>query len=373
MTGALAARIRREGPVRFDVAVEELLYGEEGFFASAGSGAGRRQDFITSVEVGPLFGAVVARAIDDEWGRLGHPDPFVVVEAGAGRGALARSVLDAAPRCTPCLRYVCVERSAALRAAAEDLLPVEPATNVFGPVRANDPDEPSEVVPGGGPVVVVLDDLPMVTVRGMVVANELLDNLPFRLLERQPSSWSEVLVTLEGDRLAELVIGAPPDAAAEAERLAPGAVAGDRIPLQHAAAAWLRRARSVLDRGRLVVVDYAAPTTASLASRPWREWLRTYRSHQAGGHPLDDPGAQDVTCEVAVDQLHPAPDSDRTQADWLRSHGIDGLVQRARETWHERAHLGDLEALRARSRVGEADAITDPAGLGGFRVLEWVV
>jgi SAM-dependent MidA family methyltransferase len=370
---ALAARIRREGPVRFDVAVEHLLYGDGGFFSSGDGGAGRRRDFVTSVEIGPLFGAVVARALDAEWERLGRPDPFVVVEAGAGRGALARAVLDAGPRCLPCLRYVCVERSDGLRAASEDLLPVEPATNVFGPIVESDPDEPAEVVPGGGPVVVVLDDLPMVPVAGVVLANELLDNLPFRLLERRDGAWCEVLVALEGDRLVELVIGAPPELAVEADGLAPDAADGDRIPLQHEATAWVRRALSVLERGRLVVVDYAAPTTASLASRPWGEWLRTYRAHRTGGHPLDDPGLQDVTCEVAVDQLHPRPSSDRIQADWLRAHGVDGLARRAREVWHERAHLGDLEALKARSRVGEADAITDPAGLGAFRVLEWVV
>jgi SAM-dependent MidA family methyltransferase len=121
-----------------------------------------------------------------------------------------------------------------------------------------------------------------------------------------------------------------------------------------------------------VVVDYAA-TTAGLAARPQQEWVRTYRAHARGGGPLDDLGLQDVTCEVAVDQLalvrHPS--SDAAQADWLRAHGIEDLVAAARGTWAERAHLGDLAALTARSRVSEAEALLDPTGLGGFRVLEW--
>ena len=33
--------------------------------------------------------------------------------------------------------------------------------------------------------------------------------------------------------------------------------------------------------------------------------------------------------------------------------------------------IGDLEAVKARSRVGEAEALLDPSGLGAFRVLEW--
>jgi SAM-dependent MidA family methyltransferase len=372
---ALADRILREGPVRFDVAVEVLLYGDGGFFATAG-GAGRRADFITSPEVGPLFGAVVARAIDDEWERLRRPDPFVVVEAGAGRGALARAVLDAVPACLAALRYVCVERSAVLRARADELLPVEPASNVFGSTAASDDPDDTQLVTGAGPVVAVLDDLPLVAVPGVVLANELLDNLPFRLVERRDDGWQEVLVGLAGDGegLVEVLVDAPPAVAAEADRLAPDAPAGGRLPLQHEAAVWLRRALGTIERGRLVVIDYA-DTSASLAARPWSEWLRTYRGHGRGGHPLDSPGEQDVTCEVAVDQLarvH-APDSDRSQVDWLRAHGVDELVAAARVAWHERAPVGDLEALKARSRVGEGDALTDTGGLGAFRVLEWVV
>jgi len=40
----------------------------------------------------------------------------------------------------------------------------------------------------------------------------------------------------------------------------------------------------------------------------------------------------------------------------------------AREHWDARAHVGDLDALRARSVVGEAAALTDPAGLGAHWV-----
>ena len=109
-----------------------------------------------------------------------------------------------------------------------------------------------------------------------------------------------------------------------------------------------------------------------MAARPWTEWLRTYRGHDRGGHPMDHLGEQDITAEVAVDQL-PAPDEDTAQADWLRRGGSTALVEEGRRVWQERAHLGDLEAIRARSRVNEAEALTDPAGMGSFRVLEWSV
>src|ERR1700737_3331149 len=112
----LAERIHRQGPIPFDAFVEAALYDPtDGFFAR-GRGAGRAgRDFVTSPEVGSLFGALVARALDDAWDAMGALDPFLVVDAGAGNGRLARDVLRAEPRCARALRLVLVERSRALR------------------------------------------------------------------------------------------------------------------------------------------------------------------------------------------------------------------------------------------------------------------
>ncbi|MEX2048295.1 MAG: SAM-dependent methyltransferase, partial [Gemmatimonadota bacterium] len=110
----LAERIHREGPIPFDAFVETALYGDGGFF-DRGRGAGRaNRDFVTSPEVGQLFGAVVARALDRWWEELGRPDPFLVVDAGAGRGRLAADVLAASPESAGAMRLVLVERSAEL-------------------------------------------------------------------------------------------------------------------------------------------------------------------------------------------------------------------------------------------------------------------
>src|SRR5207244_3070459 len=106
-----------------------------------------------------------------------EPDPYLVIEAGAGRGRLARDVLAAAPACAPALRYVLVERSPALRAEQRELLKVEPFEDALGPVVRTDDDAPVPVT-GMGPIVTALDELPAVPLDGVVLANELLDNLP---------------------------------------------------------------------------------------------------------------------------------------------------------------------------------------------------
>ncbi|MFZ4518111.1 MAG: SAM-dependent methyltransferase [Microthrixaceae bacterium] len=371
---ALAERIARSGSVRFDEFMDLALYGPGGFFRAGGGAGGRGGDFLTSPEVGPLFGAVVARYLDARWEDLGRPDPFVVVEAAAGRGALALAVLAAAPRCAPALRYLLVETSTELRERQAEHLALVHPFEVLGPTP--DPEAEGGPVPapdaGTGPLCCSLLELPAQPVVGVVLANELLDNVPMRLLEFGDGGWSEVRVTADGGRLRELLVPAAADVDRRARELVPAATTGARIPLQERAADWVGRALGVLERGTLVVIDYAVPDTAGLAGRPAGEWLRTYRGHQRGGGPLEAPGEQDLTVEVAVDQL-PAPDSDRDQASWLRAAGIEELVEEGRRTWSASAGVGDLAALRARSRVAESEALCDPAGLGAFRVLEWSV
>lgn len=323
-------------PVPFERFMHDALYGPDGFYSTATGKAGRRGDFLTSPEVGPLFGAVVARFLDTEWERLGRPDPFTFVDAGAGPGTLARAILTAAPTCAPALRYVAVEVSTPQRALHPDGVESRP-------------------------------DLPDGPFDGVIFANELLDNLPFRLAVFD-GGWREAFVVTGPDGRPTEVLSAPLDPRPAV--LPASAALGARAPLQVAAADWVTDALGRLRRGTLVVADYAVARTAELAARPWRDWLRTYRGHQRGGHYLADPGQQDITVEVCIDQL-PEPDAVRSQAQWLQLHGIADLVDEGRTYWAEHAARPDLAALRMRSRISESEALLDPAGLGAFTIAEW--
>jgi len=318
-----------DAPVGFDRFVFDALYGPRGFYTRGGA-AGRRGDFITSAEVGPLFAAVVARFLDSEWERAGRPDRFAVYEVGAGPGTLARGIGAAGAACAPALEYHAVE--------------------ISGVQRERHPDG-----------VKSLASLPEGELRGVVLANELLDNLPFRLAVYD-GGWREAFVAGGTEVLSARFDPVPSALPVVADH-------GARAPLVDAAARWVD---DVLGRlaGTLVLFDYFAPTTAGLAARPWRDWLRTYRGHERGGHYLDEPGTQDITCEVPIDQL-PSADTIRSQAQWLALHGIDELVAEGRAVWAEQAARPGLEALRMRSRVSEAEALCDQKGLGGFTVCEW--
>lgn len=324
--------------IRFDEFMDDALYGEHGFYAAGIGRAGRRGDFITSPEVGPLFGLVLARAFDAWWDELGAPDDFHIYDVGAGPGTLARSVIAAAPRCLggDPSRYVCVEISSAQ--------------------RASHPDGTTS-----------LSELPPGTLHGIVVANELLDNMPFRLLV-DDGSWREAWITDDGQAFTEVL--APRDA----EFTVPlPHVHGGRVPWQERAVDWVHEVRRRL-AGRLVIIDYAVATTAELARRPWRDWLRTYAGHGRGAHYLRDVGAQDITADICLDQMvarNGEPDALRTQAQFLQRWGIDELVAEGRRVWTEQAARPGLQAMTMRSRISESEALCDPQGLGGFTVVEY--
>jgi SAM-dependent MidA family methyltransferase len=384
MTGSaaevIAARIHREGSIAFDAFMELALYEPDAGFFARGRGPGRSgRDFVTSPEIGATFGICVARFLDRTWDGLGRPDPFLVAEAAAGSGHLAREILRAEPACLAALRYVLVERSAGLRARQREVLRIEPADEALGPFTRQAREDEVLRVASAGPVFASLADLPDMPAASVVFANELLDNLPFGIAEWDGERWQEVRVTMDGDAFTELPVpAAETDAAALAQvvtgkHLRPGS----RVPIPRGIEAWLDECARALASGTVTLVDYVVDVDELLARGD--AWLRTYRAHGGGSPPLRDPGTQDITGDVLLEQLARAAHSvgfevvdDRTQAEWLRDVGIEALAEQARVEWDAGVPRGDLEALAARSRVSETTALTDPAGLGAHRVITLV-
>jgi NADH dehydrogenase [ubiquinone] 1 alpha subcomplex assembly factor 7 len=326
----VADAIRERGPIRFDEYMELALYGERGYYDEPPIGP--RGDFVTGPHVHPVFAHLLGRALADLHALLGEPRPFHVAEVGAGDGTLARDLLpDLAPLD---VRYTAVERSRGAREALSRIPGVEVADRL--------PDGPH-----------------------VVVANELLDNLPFRRYRGTTDGTREVEIDLGPDGLTERLV--PADA--EAPRLAEGQ--GWVLPT--GAFAFVEELAARLARpGAALLIDYAAGEPGDRGDP-----VHGYRDHRPVEDVLADPGATDITAGVDLDLVAERAEGAGlvarppvTQRHALAALGFDRWVhdELARQTrlLDERA---GLEAVRTWSGRSRATLLVDPTALGRLRWL----
>ena len=334
---SLLSQIRHSGPLTAAEFIELALYHpEHGYYATAERRSGRGGDFITSVDIGPLFGEMLAVQLEEMWRALGQPEVFDLVEAGAGDGRLARDVLHAAaanfPHFHRALRLTLVERSARARAAH---------VSTLGPHAAR--------------LVGSRGDLPD-RIHGTIYANELLDAMPPHIVVMTAGGLREIVVTAEGDRLREGIADVSTPLIAEyLERTGVRLEIGERtaVPLQ--AAAWMRDAARNLERGFLLLIDYGACGIRGNAAAT----VATHERHTAGTDWLRDPGTRDITTHVNLAALSGEAERAGLAAlgatDQTRFLLALGITDR----------LSDAPDAAALARRRAATALLLPEGLGG--------
>jgi SAM-dependent MidA family methyltransferase len=296
----LAHRIARDGPITVAAFMDAALYDpEEGYYAAAAQRSGRDGDFFTSVDAGPLFGEVLATFVARVSAALGHPDPFDLVEAGAGNGRLMRDVLDTLacehPDLYGRLHVHLVERSRTAREAQR------PTLRAHAPV-----------------VRTIGDDLP-VSIQGLLFANELLDALPVHRVRMTAGGLVETFVTAREGRLA-LTEGPASTPALEdyLRRLGISLAPGQVADISLAARDWCARAARSLARGFLLLVDYGHEAPRLFTEGPACGTLRSYAGHQA------DPGPRARLARVSGETR--APHDGRETPAWLLEPGTRDLT-----------------------------------------------
>jgi SAM-dependent MidA family methyltransferase len=256
---------------------------------------------------------------------LGRPDDLVFVDMGAGRGELLTAVLNA--------------------------LPEGPARRIrpYAVEKAARPD-------GLDPRITWTDEIPS-GVRGLLFANEWLDNVPVDVAEtdRQGVPRHVLVRPRDGaERLGDPVGG---EDAAWLERWWPIAgTPGARAEIGHPRdAAWAGAVGS-LEAGVAVAVDYGH----TRATRPPWGTLTGFRAGREV-RPVPD-GSCDITAHVAMDACAAVAGGGLTlQREALRGLGLDG-----RRPPLAMATTDPAAYVRRLSAAGAAAELTDPDGLGAF-------
>ncbi|MFB7940458.1 SAM-dependent methyltransferase [Streptomyces sp. NPDC056049] len=302
-------------------AAERALYGPGGFFLRPEGPAGH---FRTSVHASPLFAAAVARLLVATAEDLAT-DEIALVDMGAGRGELMTGVLAAVP--------------AGLRVRA------------YAVERAARPDGLDPRVEWTG--------RPPEGVRGLLFANEWLDNVPVDVAEAAEDGTVRY-VEVRGDGTERL--GAPVEGP-DAEWLArwwPLSGPGERAEIGRPRdEAWAAAVGS-LAAGSAVAVDYGHVR----GSRPPFGTLTGFRAGREVA-PVPD-GSGDLTAHVAMDACAAAVHARvaaelTTQREALRRLGVSGGRPAL-----ELASTDPVAYVRALSAAGEAAELTARGGLGDF-------
>jgi hypothetical protein len=243
-------------------AMERALYGPGGFYLRPEGPAGH---FRTSVHASPLFAAAVARLLGEVADELGTAE-VDLVDVGAGRGELLTGVLAATEGRGLTVRAYAVERAGR---------------------------------PAGLDPRIVWTDRPPRGARGLLFANEWLDNVPVDVAEADAEGTARyVEVRADGaERLGAPVSG--PDAE-WLSRWWPLREPGARAEIGRSRdEAWAAAVAS-LAAGRAVAVDYAHVR----ASRPPFGSLTGFRAGREVP-PVPDGGC-DLTAHVALDACEAA-------------------------------------------------------------------
>jgi SAM-dependent MidA family methyltransferase len=339
---AIRAEIADHGPIAFDRFMELALYSPGGFYDDPPVGANGH--FVTSPHVHEAFAELLAsglRAMAERlWSGRSSPGRLPLVEVGAGDGTLGAQLL------------------ARLEPLDVGLAVVERAEGALSALAERFTDDVS--------IAESLEEVPAIR-DGIVLANELLDNLPFRRVRGSGAGDPpvEIRIGVEEGELAEVAVPCEGELAA----LAPPTLdAGEERVVPTGALDFMGQLAAALSRGYALLIDYGTTGAGD---------VHGYREHRVVGDLLVDPGSTDITAGVDLDLL----------AEHARSLGlrVDALVTQRRalttlgfgswlrEELDRQVQLMDegsgMEAVRAWGGRSRATLLVDPTALGRLRWL----
>lgn len=346
----------------FSEYMREALYGEEGFYTT-GRGSGRTRDFMTSPEVGDLFGTILSRYIDQWYESIAGDEPGIIIDAGCGPGSLGASIARAGLAYADSLEYRLVEISPVHR---------EEATRKM---ESAHPDFEWSVH----------ETLPECNRPTLVVANELLDNLVFDIC-RTGDIYKEYEPDRKNVHEAMAYIGIFGNIDLLSDANVPRDIGDFRVPFHVGIGEWIDElsvATSSVASLSIIIFDYMKPVV-DMADE---NWLRMYADNlRIVGvdevlRTLESGVSGDITTDIIREDLYLVLERAGysnieivTQTQWLLNQSIDLYCRDITTVPGGYDQLvqfveGNATPTRIQSFSVERNILTDENGLGGFSVV----
>ena len=273
-------RIHHEGPISFHDFMEmSLYYPRLGYYTSASSKIGKSGDYFTSPHLTPVFGALIAKQLEEMWRILGKKE-FKIVEYGAGTGFLCHDILDHLKKNDAFydqLSYCIIEKS-------EEMMKKEKAhlhekVNWYNSIR----------------------EIPNLS--GCILSNELLDNLSIHQVVMQ-DDLMEVYVSFDPSKgFVEVLKPASEKLKEYLQELHVILPKGFRTEINLEAIEWIKDIADHLREGYILTIDYGYSSNELYHERKKNGTLTCHHQHTINDHPYQYIGEQDITTHVNFSAL----------------------------------------------------------------------
>jgi SAM-dependent MidA family methyltransferase len=334
------------GWLPFDTFMELALYAPGlGYYSAGAVKLGVGGDFVTAPEMSRLFGQCLARQCAEVLAVTGGG----ILEFGAGTGAMAATVL---------------EELAALDALPDRYAILEVSADLVAHQRARVGELPATLRER----VVWLTRLPEEPMRGVVLANEVLDALPcarFVVHETRVRSLGVAMGAegefIEREAFADELLVRYAEPLVREFRLADGY----RSEVCWRIEPWIAGVGECLEKGAILLIDYGLPRAQYYHPQRIDGTLRCHFKHRAHNDPLILVGVQDISSWVDFTRVAEAGEAAgltlcgfTTQAGFLIGSGIEELLG------------ADADEMTQARRTGEAGRLLLPAEMGeAFKVM----
>ncbi|ABW28769.1 class I SAM-dependent methyltransferase [Acaryochloris marina] len=358
--------------ITFAEFMELALYDpEQGYYATNQVQIGVAGDFFTSPHLCPDFGELLAEQFLDMWRVMGQPEPFTLVEMGAGQGLVAADVLkylatrkqsaeasDDYAAFWTALRYLIVEKAEGLIAAQQRLL--QPFQ--FSPDKVQ---------------WMGFEQLPKTGIVGCFFSNELVDALPVHQFVVQDGALQEVFVTVDAESRSFTEVISNPSTGRLAEYLVEqgidigaGYEDGYRSEINLAALDWLETVSQKLDRGYVLTIDYGYLAPQYYSPQRLQGTLQCFRRHGAHQDPYAYLGHQDITAHVNFTTLKKQGLALGLTSMGYTQQGLFLMALGLGDRLVANNNTSDISQLNEVIRRRETlQSLINPLGLGGFQVL----
>ena len=280
-----AARNTNRQALTFGQFMDLALYDSEfGYYTAGTRTVGPGGDFITAPEMGNLFGRTLASKLAESLS--GFDSPLKLYEFGAGSGKLAVQILHELDKLECRIsEYAIIELSPVLRNAQQKTV--------------------CQIEKHLGEKVKWYDHLPPQGMKGIVIANEVLDAMPVELFCMEKNELLQGFV-VESDTGFALEFRNECEADFEASFAAldlPEVTQPYISELHCRAEAWLRTIANHLDCGSILITDYGFPAHEYYHTERSQGTLICHRRHHVLYDPLSYIGCQDITAHINFSNL----------------------------------------------------------------------